>query len=179
MTFGSRETATMLFNHYNGDPDLALERRAPKGFRRIGDGAYRTAILDKANNIVYKIGDYDSNVSESWNSRRLRRRSTARLPFELYIPRTRTYRMKGVQNPWGAKWPQCVSVQEYAQGARPTICAKSRYDYGFERACTCRRPICHSEVANIIADFTELDDLHFNNVLIDRFNVYWLIDIAQ
>lgn len=172
-TIGNRDTALMLHRYFGKDES----KRAPKGFRRIGSGCYRTAYLERATNTVYKIGDYSANVHESAMSRRLRRRSTRNLGFDLYIPRTRTYRVPSV--PYrGRHYPECVSAQEFAEGARFTACDAQDSWMDDVPDCSCKAPLCYAVVLERIIEFSGLEDIHYANVLVDSSEVFWLIDMG-
>lgn len=181
-TFGDRDTAMMLYTHFNGESDS--NRRSPNGFRRIGTGAYRTAILDKSSNIVYKIGDSGENLSEARNSRRLIRKSTRNLGFNVRIPRTRTFTVPSAMcaNSF-YEGTDRVIAQEYAVGALYAYCSNYNYWMGWGRApelttCGCIG-VCRGEALSKLVDWSGLGDIHYGNVLVDMDNTFWIIDMAQ
>lgn len=178
MTVGSLDTARMLFRHFGGDQDSY--KRAPKGFRRIGAGCYRTVYLEKSTDTVYKIGSHWANTSEAFNARRLRRKSTKSLGFELIVPETRTYRMPAPPSRYGYSVRACVSAQQYAGKARGTYCASQDDWMEDVPDCDCKSksPICWSIVHNRVREFSNLDDIHGENILMDRNGVFWLIDLG-
>lgn len=163
----------MLHRHFSDK--WAYNKRAPKGFRKVGSGASRTAYLDTAEMVVYKIGGSYDNLDDASMSRVFRRRSTKRLPFNLYIPRTRTYAVGYDED----NERDYVAVQEFAANCRPTHC---NLFYGYMRPtrCTCRRGInCHAEPLKAIKEWSQLYDIHGENVLWnEKTRTYWLIDLA-
>ena len=177
-TFGDVNVAKQIYNHTFGQ-NTWPPPRAPKGFKRVGSGAYRDAYLHKPSGLVYKVGDYDSNVSESYVSRKLRRKSTRGLGFELYVPRTRTYRMPSYAwNDGDAPEPMCVVVQEFAASARHTTC--ELFDGWREnRKCSCRQTPCFADILTTIEQWSEVEDIHGGNVLVDKNKTYWLIDMGS
>lgn len=175
-TIGSHETALMLHKHFNGDMDNY--KRAPKGFRRIGSGCYRTAYLERATDTVYKIGSYSANIHESATSRKLRRKSTRSLGFELVIPRTRTYRTPSTSGWNNRAYPSCVVAQEFAKDSKFTDC-DAQNDWMVDiPPCNCKAPLCFAIVHQRIIEFSDLSDIHSSNVLVDRQNRFWLIDMG-
>ncbi len=180
MTIGNLDTARILFKHFEQD-DYGPARPALKGFRKIGSGCYRTAYLEVATDTVYKIGEYDANVDEAYNARRLRRRSTRSLGFRLYIPETRTYAMPSGMSWNGHSYRRCVSAQEYAANAKATECAAQDDWMDEVPPCNCagKGPICFAIAHQRIMEFSGLSDIHYENVLIDNAGVFWLIDLAS
>ncbi len=182
MTIGSLETARMLNTHFSD----SWCRRSPNGFNKVGEGTYRMAVLEKDTNVVYKLGDYQSNISEAYNARRLRRKSTRNLGFVLHIPRTRTYRMPSTRykrpyRDYDEVFQHCVVAQGYAgKGTKWTYCA-SQDDWMMNVPdCNCynRSKICFTTVHQRVIEFSGLDDIHCGNILIDRNNEFWLIDLG-
>lgn len=177
-TIGDAGTARMLNAHYNGEIDL--NKRAPKGFRKVGDGASRLAIVDKSTNVVYKIGDGTNNLIEAKVARRLRKKSTRNLGFELKIPHSRTYQVSN-DYPHG-RIVSYVGAQEFAANASHTYCAVQDNHWMDEKQqCNCKRrtPICFSTVHDRVKEFSGIEDIHGLNILVDRNSVFWLIDMAD
>jgi hypothetical protein len=167
MTIGDPATAKMLAHHFQyRSPEL---KPAPKGFSRIGAGCYRVALLERATETVYKLGDYDANVMEAFTSRRLARKSTKSLGFTLKIPASRTYRTSPHDR---------IIAQEYAKGGKSTYCASQ--DDWMERTpeCDCKRELCFKTVLDRITEFSGLQDIHGSNVLVDSSDTFWLIDMG-
>lgn len=173
MTFGDRATAFALLQHYNALMEGNGKPRIP-GFTELGKGSYRHAFLHSESGLVYKVGNYYSNVNESSMSRYLRNKSQRDLPFEVVIPRTRTYRFTGDIGAGGYREPVCVSVQEYAADAEPTVC---EIEYGGD--CTCDHDPCYTSVWDYIENWSGLCDMHSDNVLVDSLDRFWLIDMAD
>lgn len=166
-TIGDHTTARLLYKHFE---NLSVTK-APKGFSHIGGGCYRAAYLHRASGVVYKIGDWESNSNEAYTARRLRKRSTRSLGFELLIPHTRTYVMG--RSDYG---PINVVAQEHAANSSYTHCDA---DYNWrDGKCDCKHKPCFSEVRTRIAEFTGLNDMHGENVLIDKLDRFWLIDLG-
>lgn len=178
MTIGDAQTARMLFEHFGRGNEL--HRRAPNGFRRIGEGCYRTAYLDKKNSVVYKIGSYEANISESEISRKLRRKSSKSLGFTLRIPHTRTYRMP-ITNQYGNDYPNNVIAQEFAANSNFTYCNSQDAWMAEIPPCNCkgRSEICFAEVHDKVASFSGLSDIHGANLLMDKDKAFWLIDMSM
>ncbi len=183
MSIGNADTARRLYTHFKGDMDSS--KRAPNGFRKVGTGCYRMAVLEKATDVVYKIGSYESNTSEAFNSRRLARLSTRKLGIDLRIPRTRTYTIPNALIPetfrgWNGKQPrENVVAQEYAKGARHTYCMMEDSGWMAHCRCTCKQDICFATVHNLVSEFSWLEDIHSGNILVDKNMTYWLIDLAM
>jgi len=135
--------------------------------------------LEKATDTVYKIGDYDANTHEAFMARKLRKKSTRSLGFELRIPETRTYRMPSLKfNGYTSR--ECVSAQEFAGTSRNTYCAAQDDWMTDIPPCNCkgRTNICFTTVHKRIVEFSDLSDIHGSNVLVDSNNVFWLIDLG-
>lgn len=171
-TFGDRDVAEAL---YMGE----IKGTIPERFRLIGSGCYRVAYLDTLENLIYKLGAYDSNVSEAAMARYLSRKSKKGLGFDVRIPRTRTFRMKSYPNPRGYREPTCVSVQEYAENAHYTYCEAQNTWMSDVPDCNCGNDPCFAEVLEKITGWSGLDDIHAENVLVDNYEVFWLIDLAM
>lgn len=175
----------MLFKHYRGGECDSESIRAPKGFRRLGQGCYRTAILEKSTNIVYKVGNSYSNVHEATNYRKVKRKKTDNLGFSLVIPYTRTVRIPLVKEyvPMDDHHQrQYVAVQEFTGKAIETECpADNEWIDEADRICNCSRlsPICFATVLDRIRDYTGLLDIHSSNVLMDMSRNFWLIDMGE
>lgn len=164
---GDPSTAAMLLNHYSG-----VKKRAPKGFRKIGEGVSRTAILEVATGIVYKVGDSNDNENEAFTAALLRRSSNKKFSgFTLKIPFTYPYDLdKGM-----------VLAQEYAANARFTNCSLEDSWFKPDAKCTCKRysAKCFTDIHSEVSDYTGLADIHCENLLLDKNGVYWLIDMAN
>jgi hypothetical protein len=174
-TIGDLDTARMLSKHFEDrDP---YEKRAPRGFNKLGAGCYRTAFLEKATKTVYKIGSYEANRSEAYNARRLRKKSTRNLPFDLYIPHTRTWQVGKTTNRFGRSYPLNVIAQEFAEGAKFTHC-DALDTWIKDVKCNCKSNICFAKIHQMIVDFSDLEDIHSGNILVDKNNVFWFIDLA-
>lgn len=176
-TIGSDATARALFSYFKGDPydnrqtSRSCFKRAPKGFRRIGSGCYRVAFLDVAANVVYKMGQNHANIAEAENAERLANMPTDTLPFDLVIPATRVVEIDENAS---------VIVQQFAANARPTDCM-TMYNYeGFSNyKCTCKRKgLCFGDMLKTVESWSGLGDIHCYNVLMDRDERFWLIDLA-
>lgn len=178
MTIGSLETARALHRHFNGREG---SKPAPKGFSYVGAGCYRVVYLERATNTVYKLGNYDSNVNEAYMSRKLARKSTRSLGFELRIPKTRTFRVPNSSNRYGYSYPVRVVAQEYAGNARSTYCASQDDWMEDVPPCDCKpySNICWTEVHKRVIEFSGLGDIHGQNILMDTNKVFWLIDMAD
>lgn len=171
-TLGDLTTARTIFKHCTtnlwNDKHMRYAR-APVGFNRIGSGISRVAYLHKPSSVVYKYGDKSSNLNESQASRRLARRSTKSLGFDVRIPRTRTYNM--------ANDHDSIAAQEFVKG-RPTYC-RSMDIWREDVKCTCGSPICFKTVIDRISDWSQLEDIHDANVLVDGNSTFWIIDMAD
>jgi len=176
---GSAVIARALYRHFNGTPRTYDRmsgsgfKRAPNGFRRIGSGCYRVVYLHKESGLVYKIGDNDANFYEAENASRLRAKSSADLGFELVVPRTR-YVTVDENAGMG------MAIQEFAPNARATYCM-TQYNWGgvSDYDCTCKRKdVCYGDVHRAVEAWSGLEDIHCYNVLVDRDDRFWLIDLA-
>lgn len=151
MTIGRTSTATMLEYHTD------KFRRAPKGFRKIGEGAYRTAYLEQATGLVYKIGDSSTNESEYENWKRVR--SLPKFPHApVKLPTTRLVKVDDYRK---------VIIQTLVRGRKTT--------------CRCHPWYCSCDMymlRNRLQLWSGVNDLHGGNVLVDDKGVYWIIDIA-
>jgi hypothetical protein len=172
-TIGNSALAKDLFisvmgpNHYgDGKPD------APWTY--LGSGCYRTAYLHKPTNVVYKIGDSWTNKAEALNARNLRRKSTRSLPFDLYIPHTRTYTFKSMSRHGD---PAVIISQEFAAKAKYTAC-KMDETWRDDRKCTCKQALCYYDVQCAVAEWSGLEDLHSENLLVDNKGRFWVIDLG-
>jgi hypothetical protein len=166
-TFGDSVLAGRLYSRTKNNGSYNNDSPAPKGFKKIGSGCYRVAYLHRPTEIVYKVGSAHTNLEESRNARALSRRSTRGMRFNLHIPRTRTYLMND-----GGR----VIAQEFAKGAKGTYCSAI---YGYESGCSCEREVCFATVLDTIRKWSGLEDIHEKNVLVDKKNVFWFIDLAQ
>lgn len=174
-TIGDRNTALMLGRHFTyPDGYMGGFKRAPNGFRRIGDGVYRVAFLERATSTVYKIGDTWSNLNEAKTSQKLRRKSSRSLGFELRVPHTRAWYV-GSTNPDGES--NIINAQEFASGGKNTYC-KAQDTWMDDHPCTCKRNVCYAKVLEAVSEWSGLDDIHCENVLIDKAGVFWLIDMG-
>lgn len=178
-TFGSREVARDLFEWtIANERDKDMER-APEGFYFLGAGCYRYAYLHTESDLVYKVGTYSENIKESANARRLIRRSTRQLGFDLHIPRTRTYRMRSTMHEfYGYNMPNCVVVQEYAPDAQFTECDAIDDWMDITPPCSCNNSPCYADVLREITRWSRLDDIHYGNVLVDNAGRFWIVDLA-
>lgn len=185
MSIGTQETAVALTNHFKPGPypyspyDQNGFKRSPNGFKRIGAGAFRVAYLEKSTETVYKIGMPKVNVRESVNARRLRRKSTRSLGFDLVIPQTTTFRTPNIVDYVGRPVVNRVVAQEFAKGAKHTYCRMMDFEWHDHVTCTCKNTPCFNEVHRVIGEFTGLLDIHSGNVLMDKKGTFWLIDIAD
>lgn len=187
-SIGSAETARALYSAFNGEPYTrsGYYKKTPKGFRRIGAGCYRTAYLETATNVVYKMGNSSQNLMEWGNARMLRRKSSKSLGFKLVIPRTRAYVMprRKFMDWQGRPYfrdADYVIAQEFAGKVRKTYCAAQDTWMSDVPACNCKKPagICFEQVHERIIDFTGLTDIHGENVLMNKeTREFWLIDLA-
>ena len=185
----SPEVALYLYNYFLtkhehknklGEDWYYLNRegkRAPKGFKRIGGGSYRSAFLHVESGLVYKLGDFKSNKSEAANARKLRSKSPEGLPAELHIVETIALMLPSHTDYWGGVVRNNCSVQEYAANAKPTQCKRMSY-YSDSERCTCRHEVCNFHMMEAIMRWSGLDDMHAYNFLWDGVK-YWLIDIAM
>lgn len=164
-TIGTPQTAAMFAS-------LRFGAVAPEGFRKIGQGCSRVAYLEKSTDIVYKVGGLWANRHEADISRRLKRKSTRSLGFDLVIPQTRLW--------YKDAWTQhkSVNAQTFAKGAKATECAAEAY--WDETECNCDKPIglCYFTAIERVAEWSGLEDVHSNNLLVDKKNVLWLIDMG-
>jgi hypothetical protein len=173
MTIGSLHTARMLHEHFN----VNQKSRAPKGFNRIGEGSYRAVYLEKATNLVYKVGNYDANIEEWNNYRALRRKGFKRIGFDLRIPKTYAY--PSLSHYSGLTGNLGVVVQEFAANASTTYCASSDTWMDKIPDCNCKSDICFTTVHERINKFTGIEDIHGENILIDKSKTFWLVDLAM
>ena len=167
MRIGSSATATKLHNYY-GDENPEV-KRAPNGFRRIGAGCSRTAILEKSTGIVYKIGDTWANEDEASTAVILSKKPSNRLEFKFKVPSTSVWKMRDASR---------VVAQRFVDGRR-TWCASLDVWRHPTPKCTCKHTPCFSDVFQTLRDFTELEDIHEENVLLDKAGTFWLIDMAS
>lgn len=185
MSIGTHATARMLADHFGQDPYTArgYYKRAPKGFKRIGDGCYRVAFLEKSTSTVYKIGEHWCNAAEAANARRLSKKSTRSLGFELVIPATRTYRVSDAEPNWrGISQRRSVVAQEFAANARQAYCPAMDTWMENVPACTCKRKglnVCLKDVHDRLEEWSGLSDIHGGNVLLDNQGRLWFIDLAS
>lgn len=170
-TFGDIDLAREIHAAYNGN----VWGSVPEGWRHLGAGSYRSAYLHLDSMTVYKVGDYEQNIMEAANSRRLRRAHLS-LSVEIGIPRTRTFRVKSTEYRYGRAIPECVVAQEYVIGDFAIAC-DSMYDSGFP--CSCESDPCHGRIMEEIEQNTGISDIHSENVLIDLDERWWIIDIAM
>jgi hypothetical protein len=167
MSIGDPTTARRLHVYYGDDcPEI---KRAPNGFRRIGAGASRVAILEKSTGTVYKIGDTDANVNEAYTSRKLSRKSTRSLGFDFKVPVTRTYLADHLTR---------VGAQQFVKG-RSTYCSSQDDWMSVIPDCDCRFTPCFKTVLDRLTEFTGLYDIHGENVLVDKNATFWIIDMAS
>lgn len=172
-TFGDHATARELWGSYS----VSSPWQSPKNLKLIGEGASRDAYLDKSSNLVYKIGDSEANAYEAYMARRLAKKSKKALGFNLHIPRTRTYRMP--DEVYGGRLVRSyVTAQEYAANARPTECDMYYQWAQPDAKCSCNHTPCFIAVHEAIAEWSGLEDIHSENVLIDNNDTFWLIDLA-
>lgn len=179
---GDKATAKMLDGYYLDDNYKNYPRIyapydaykiAPRGFRTIGGGAFKTAVRETASGLVYKIPkgsdmtdqnlEYENSVSLS------RRRSTMkRLGFEVRVPKTSRYSFDG----------RVILAQEFVP-AKPTPCGYEPFFWD-EGTCSCKRAagFCFGEARAAIADWANLEDVHSDNILIDVNKVMWIVDIG-
>jgi len=171
---GSAAIAQALYKHFGGDPYYRNGdgfKRAPNGFRRVGSGCYRVAYLHRESSLVYKIGQQDANYHEVENASRLGALPTGGLGFNLVIPRTEYIEIDDNNG---------IAVQEFAANARATYCM-TQYNWGgvSDYDCTCRRKdVCYGDVHRAVEAWSGLEDIHCYNVLVDRDDRFWLIDLA-
>lgn len=157
-----RDTAKYLNDYY----DVPRDRRAPKGFKTLGAGSGRVAVLEKATGRVYKIGDAGQNRNESINVKRVKdyiKKNTP--PVPLAVPKTKTIDLG----------EDAVVVMEYIKGRELTC----KYDNYFDHSCRPGR--CYDHV------FTKLDsylshvmndpDVHGNNVIL-KGDTFYVIDLG-
>lgn len=172
-------TAQSLHSAFQQRNSYRRMESVPDNFKRIGEGAYRTVFLDEESGIVYKVGNYKCNVSEAAAARKLAKRSTKELSFDLRIPRTRTFRMPSdATDRYGHKIPQCVVAQEFVKGAVETWCDLSSYGHD-NPECSCQRHgECFADILTEIEEWSGLFDIHSENVLMDENGVFWIVDLA-
>jgi hypothetical protein len=182
MTIGNEATAKMLHTYFNGDASSGT-RRSPRGYRRIGEGAYRSAILERATDTVYKIGDSWANETEVQTASRLirKRKAPKRLGFELVIPETQGFRVG--KDSYGED--VTMVAQQFAKDAKGTWCSatgKILWDSPWGKPCDCKGRnygLCFGQALKRIKEWTGLGDIHALNVLVDKSGRFWLIDMGD
>lgn len=169
MRYGNKRTAKRLdqIMRRAGYPDVdegSLSLALPEGFKYLGCGISRIAILHIATGVVYKIGYLEDNENKYDNATRLAsKRLNFNLPVELRIPKTNIHYLEN---------GEVVVTQEYAN-AIPTDC-----DAYLGRTCSCKREVCHEVARNAISHATGITDEHSGIILMDELGRYWLIDLA-
>lgn len=170
---GNIASARRIAAYVEADAPMAK----PKGFRYLGEGCYRTAYLEKSTKTVYKVetGGECSNYVEVDNARRLIRKSTRSLGFDLTVVRTRLFDTSS-----SSRWGTTVNAQEFAIGADITFCEAEAFYMDPVPDCSCRKPfgLCFVEVQNRVKDWSGLQDVHSENILVDKKGMFWLIDMG-
>lgn len=170
----AEQAAIFLWNFFGGEECNGTGyKRSPKGYRRIGAGCYRTAYLHRESSTVIKIGNNYANECEADNAANLYEKPRPE-GLDIIVPRTTLVKMpdKVIR---GRSIATNVIVQEYAADARLTHC-----DSLYGMRCTCRRPAnkCFGPVLRDIEYWSGLDDIHGGNVLMDKHERFWLIDLG-
>lgn len=166
-TIGDEVLATRLHKRLS-TPGI---RRAPNGYRKIGEGCYRSAYLHRPTETIYKIGYDYSNRCEAESAAELREQDFSNLSFDLHIPLTTLYPMSHDTS---------VVAMEFAKGAKPTHCMTQTYSYNREYDCSCKLPggMCFTDIHDEIESATGICDIHSGNVLVTPDLTFWLIDLG-
>lgn len=163
----SAEIAKIVLDRYLiGTVHPSSERvRMPRGFRTLGSGISRQAVL-APDGIVYKVGDEGDNAAEEYNITDRLSSYTVR-GAEVLIPQAQVFNGRdGIS----------VIAMEFMERARGY--RRYCFDYYHPRCTAKFQGECINRFYAAVSEVTSIEDIHSDNLLRLGENTFALVDLA-
>lgn len=162
MSVGNSGDAKLAWNHHYNDHKL------PQGWSTVGSGSTRTCYRSP-DDVVYKVGETVTNLTESRAARRLR--GQKRLEIQgVVIPKARCWPVK---DDW-------IVAMEYVEPTKRVECGVDKWT--MPNVCDCRNfgtpRMCFSYLIEWLQDEVGLIDMFWGNIILGKDNRFYIIDLG-